>query len=149
MEHIVSGYVPGVGKMFMDIVKTGMDVSEGKFDISNMIIANRFTKPYREDKAFNNAYFNLKGKTDMYKSMLDAYKKDAKNRDDKERAATARDACNRITGNTDTEEHKIYEIYKEADRLLRDTDKKMKKGNQPSKEDIKELDDMIIKWNKR
>ncbi|MDR1883064.1 MAG: hypothetical protein LBR26_09850 [Prevotella sp.] len=146
IEHIVTGYVPGIGKFLIDLAGSAIAVTEGKFDVSNMVMARVFVKPYREDKAFYNAYYNLKGKAKAYKNMLDAYEKAEKSVDNSELSEYASKALDRIYKSRGTKESEVLDLYLEADRLLKDIDKK---GEAVSKEDIKAMDAMIIKWNRK
>ena len=143
LEHIVAGYAPGTGKVVMDLVGSiAAMMSGGKPSISDIIIARRIVKPYRQDKAFFTSYYDLKGKTDMYRSMLDAYRKAAGDPDAQVRE-NARGALERIQ-REGTDENGMFKLYVEASKLV----KRAGQG-EGDRKTIKELDELIVKWNKK
>jgi hypothetical protein len=147
LEHVVAGYAPGAGQFALDLAGTIASIMRSESpELSNMMISRAFYKPYRADKAFAGVYYNLKGKMDVYGSMLRAYRKAAK--DKGEAGEHARQVLEKIN-REGTTENKAFKLYKESERLMKEIDRKNETGAGNSKEDIKALDEMIIKWNRR
>ena len=73
IEHLATGYIPGVGKFISDLSNTAIsafDIATGDedavIDQTAIPVWNRIVKPYREDKVFFGKFMNLKDITEGY-----------------------------------------------------------------------------------
>ncbi|MFV0587066.1 LPD38 domain-containing protein [Bacteroides reticulotermitis] len=73
VEHLVTGYIPGVGKFISDLSNTAISTygvamgdEDAVIDQTAIPVWNRIVKPYREDKVFFGKFMNLKDITEGY-----------------------------------------------------------------------------------
>jgi hypothetical protein len=133
VEHLVTGYTAGVGKFVLELYRGGKNALKGEVDFTDMIVANRFIKPYSEDSAYGRAYWNLKGKFDAYEKGMDEMSE--------AKPAEYLD----IATNPDNPGHRMFQWYVDANSALSWNEPEAVKDK---KEAIKELDSRIVEFNK-
>ena len=114
LEHIITGYTGGTGKVFVDLLTTIMQVAdkEQEVDFKNMPFVNRFIRETPESK-WNviKEYYSLKEVPAIHKDLKRGYRKQAE--------VTGEDKQYDATGNND--------YYEDFTKIMDDYDKSLDK----------------------
>ncbi|MDR2408003.1 MAG: hypothetical protein LBE13_07825, partial [Bacteroidales bacterium] len=79
IEHLIKGYIPGVGTTILELITTVSNAMEGEFDPSTVPILNRSYKPYNEEISKNKEkYETIDKEIKPYESRKSAIKQSLK-----------------------------------------------------------------------
>ena len=129
LQHIVEGYLGGLGSFTGDIISTAVNAVQGEFDPMTVPVVNRAFRPYQQERAYAQQYYLLKNRVEHYEKLL------------KDQAENDREAYR------DETRSELYRVNADAQRYIKHLPKPTDDGRQ-SKEQVKELMKLNVQWNK-